>query len=333
MIGLSNHSSKTPYLYLNQLLEKIGSDPRLKIIALERQNDTQALYDELLRAPVPVEDPLPESETARMANVYPDSGFLREIVCSSPERAFTIRKIFPAVRSANRLRATTSAIRVVPIDGMRADRERLWPGVGKPITDRCGHRSAAQSTQYVESFNREQDTAKNFKERVLAVLGPNDKAIVVYHYGHMIRTFSSCAPGYMDSPDQWETRVTPTGWGAMLDREDPSFRLKSHLVVFDEGERMNPFVNFRVTEALRKKRPGEAWAFTTQDLDRQGLSLGSGVDVFGPSAQMLAVYSESLKSSEKLDQMIDSIVHIPNVEDENAIGPASQYYPVLCAYR
>lgn len=333
MIGIPNHSNKTPYLYLKQLLAKIGTDPHLKIIALERQIDTQPLYDELLRSQVPVDESSAEIETDRMAAVYPDRAFLRETVCSSPERAFTIRQFLPEVRRINRQRAASNAIRVVPVDGMRADRDRLWPGAGKPMTDHCGHRSAASSTQYVESFNREQDTLKNFKDQVLSQLGPSDKAIVVYHYGHMIRTFQSCAPGYVVSPNQWETRVVPTGWGAILDQENPSFRMKSHLVVFDEGERMNPYVNFRVTEELRKRRVGEAWAHMVPELRELGLTLGSGIDVFERSAQMLAVYTESLASNAELDQMIDSIVHIPNVENENAIGPAAQYYPVLCAYR
>lgn len=90
--------------------------------------------------------------------------------------------------------------------------EEDWPGINRPMIDgTCPSkllttRSGETLTIYGISSTREQATANNFKAQIWDKLGPNDKAIVIYHRAHLTDGLDVCQPK-MISENNWTANL------------------------------------------------------------------------------------------------------------------------------
>jgi hypothetical protein len=342
VLATSNHEEKTPYLLIQELLERVGEDPRLKLIAFEAEHDAEPLYEHLLGLEKTPAGAV-EAEQA-LLNFHSDSAMMREKVCS-PERAFILRDFTPVLREINARRAPKNRVRMVPLDGMSLFRHRLWPlgdgnghgGLGGEIRfteSACEYRNAPSKAYYVVSSNREEDIAARFVARVAGSLKLGEKAIVIYHYSHAIRGFSSCMLGFdPGNPEAWFARQASSSWGELVKKRYPRVGAQMKTVFLDSGAKMSPYVNLKVSERLEEVFPREAWAFDTKWLRESGYAPERGVDALSFSAYMKGVHPYGLQSEAALDEMLDAVIHLPKSYLSSPIGNAAMYYPKLCAYR
>jgi hypothetical protein len=183
------------------LLKRIGTDPDLKYIVLERAGDISEFYETLSLIDL--------SETLEKFT-FP-SGLAKMNSLCMGEWAYSIDKLFPDIRHINKRRDTSNPVLSVSIDGMDSFINESWPG-NFPIADTtCNASELRVGSYYVASTNREMDSAENFSNKVWMKLGPNDKAIVLYNRMHLINSFISCNP-FMVEIDKWKARLSSFSW-------------------------------------------------------------------------------------------------------------------------
>ena len=248
MIGHSTHDNSTPYQYLKGLLEQIGADSNLRELVFERYHDNEPFYESLSEI---------ELKDALIKAPFSTDQTLVRSLCGANEWAYVVVEIMPLVRKINAKRPAGSKLRVIPIDGMTAEMDLNWPGAGQNVEAKdCKYASTYHATHYALSANREQDTAKQFELKVWSGLKAGEKAIGVYHHGHLIQGLQGCM-SFMDDPEHWHSEFAPINWLSIFTKAHPEARSGIKLVMLDEKDYLYPNLQLKFTERQARRTRDE----------------------------------------------------------------------------
>jgi hypothetical protein len=303
-LGESNHRNHQIYLYILTLLQEVGLDPALKFIVVERDPSYKEAYEVASHQPI-------------------DSGFLEKYAPSEKEKAtmfggpafqgdrFFMSTMFPLIAQLNKQRTQDNPITVVPIDGNSGDEiEKLFPTAFPDVIRKLnihGHGDAHRLSWY-----RENATQNRFREQILKNLKEGEKAIVIYHLGHLLNGVQANYPHFNFEENIWETASShPSSWLSMAFSENMGLRDKTKIVSFDErdehfGQGWALNGTFVLTQRLIKECPNESFAFLTKPFE--GIPLEKGLSVFDPGTSFHTWFKGLLSSNSDLSQMTDAII-------------------------
>ena len=209
--------------------------------------------------------------------------------------AYFYLKLLPLLREINKKRSPDNPLVLVPIDGFL---HRKFP-------------------EYGGSLDREKGTQANFESIALPLLESGGKAIVFYHYIHLIQSFSGSLPQWNPVSQSVEpSPVGPINWLSLVFANHPEWRKQSKLVFFDEIEASwSPNGNFRILKDLSKKHPNQSFGFKTNSLDPSDL-IEKGCEIFcippkrGVNSMILQTESQAT-----LQDMTDALIWTSGLED------------------
>jgi hypothetical protein len=243
LIGFAHHYNHQHYIQLSKLLERIGSDKRLKYIVLERNHDISGFY-ELLS----VNDLDKSLDKFR----FKDISAQQRSLCFH-EWAYSIAKFMPVIRRINKNRSN-NPILVKSVDAVPSDIDaESWPGLGKPMADgTCSKHDTA--TIFSISATREERTARIFDTQIFKRLGPDEKVIVLYNQNHLIDEFQLCMP-HMINENEWIANISPFTWITRFYHKNPEARDKTGLVLIDESIKNGWISTFEFTKRQLRRNP------------------------------------------------------------------------------
>jgi hypothetical protein len=129
ILSNSTHETNATYIYLKDLLERVGNDPHLKLIGLERLNESDDLLMEGSINPISkILPPVPISNPSVRAQVCEEKNGIHR---GFGEWAYTFSNFLPFVYNLNRNRSDPLLVR--SFDGMTYDEINndinTWPSM------------------------------------------------------------------------------------------------------------------------------------------------------------------------------------------------------------
>lgn len=325
ILVLSNaaHDEGTVNHYLNLLLQKIGTDPHLRFIVLERFGNDDPFYQLVSTSPL---------SAALQTAVAPKIEDQLYSFCSTSgdpnsygEWAYTFARLIPSILSINARRAARPIL-IRSIDGINhRDVKGISIDKDSIVSGNCENEDAIPIR--VTSVNREYETFKNFENRILSELKPEDKIIVIYNYWHTIQGFEACLP--IQSADGiWTTKIQPLNWLSFLFKKYPELRKKTNIVVADEKNKTNPTGIFRQTNLL-SILTNKDFAYYT-DSDEPSKKSGSGKFVFQNESFVRTYQGGKLFGNPALNQIVDAVIWTREAKSKFKYGTATSYLPEIC---
>jgi hypothetical protein len=318
-LGESNHWNFQTFSYLSELIKDVGSDLNLKYVALERHHDLKQFYSHISR------NPFSDSIFSRY---FQDLEHFKQGVCSSDQWAYTVAEFAKLVERINRRRPSGNKLEIIPIDGIdsRFDQDEAY----YDLEVRPGDCALAEEGVYTTSAQREQDTARNFDNRVWQKLRPTDKAIVYYHSVHLISGFSGCGQFLSRDKSFWTTRRTPLSWLSIFKSMRPESESDIKSIFFDEKALIYaPSGATRLIQRHANSLSNRPFAVPLRPL-RPHMS-ERDVDVFlADSFFESHIRAAGGQSNASLADMFDAIVWSPRAHKETIYLDSDEYLPHHC---
>ncbi len=313
-IGTPNHTNFKIYKYLEALLDRAKNDHRLRYIVFERFGDNSAFYRSLS---------VNELENVLKEGHFPSDLHLRRSLCGD-EWAYAITNFFPYLRALNKQRPVP--ILAASLDGASSDQDLWWPNAGQYSPGNCIQQNP--SLYFSDSANREATTAKNFAS-FYDRLGLEDKVIIVYHHGHLLKGFRSCRL-FMETRGSlihWTSNLTDLSWLSLFLKEKPDVAGKMSIVLFDEkDEWFNKDGAFKASSLVSHRVPPRSGV-----IDLQNVALKeTGLQVFRESAFLNHYQEGQHKGDLRIDQLADYIVWNHDSADRYPLKESKYYLPNIC---
>lgn len=325
-IGFYHHYAHQHIDQLSSLLQKIGSDPNLKTIVLERSNDVSSFYELL--------------STKKLSTAIDYFGFSsqqaqEQTLCRGPgEWSYVIKNFFPELRKINQSRPN-NPILAKSVDGIQTFMvEEDWPGLNRPMIDgTCPSkllktRTGEALTIYGISSTREQTTANNFKAQVWDKLGPNDKAIVLYHRTHLTDGLVVCQPE-MISENNWAANLGNFSWYGRFLSDYPEVKKDVSLVFIDEKfDQKNEMITLSFTKR-QSERSSTDWAVSLRPF--KNIMNEIGFEMFTKESDIRRLYSNPYSSGSKtLPEIADGLIYNSEAHIRYQNLKSSDYLPEYC---
>ena len=318
LLGAANHRNVQHHLHLIQLLNDVGTDPKLKYLILEQSHDNADFYKEL--SATPIEDVLKThkflSEHARMLSL-----------CWSREWSYVYTHVFPVVQRINKLRPSNNQLVVLAIDGFSTS-----SGYGlhsdDPVTSKgCTFDSPELRNNMADVQNREIATAQNFNDSVWQTLKQGEKVIVLYHQNHLYKHFQSCR--IMRTPRGPISIIAPRTWYSVFLEAHPEANSVTRSILFDEKDEVHhPDGVLRFTRRQSERYPDQEWAIDVRGMEGIDLEKGQNGWIFGPAAYD----NEGMNHSDRyFYQISDGIVYSPRAQVDYHVGKVTDYLPKVCS--
>lgn len=322
-VGLSYHSNHQHIVQLTELIKRVGLDPNLKTIVLERAGDISGFYEMLSTT-----DLKTTLENFKFAS---NDAKIRSL-CAH-EWAFAISYFFPELRKINQLRPKDNPLLVRSVDGMRSTLAEMWPGPGKNLRD--GTCSAAKITGsgqtptfYGISGTREQTTAQNFSNRIWSNLGSNDKAIVLYHRGHIMDNLEACQPNQGIDENDWVANKGLLTWFGRFILLHPEARHQVSVVVVDEKESTRTEQGFNFTQRQSKRTLDTEWAINLAPF--VGVMNEIGIEMFTQKVDFRAYLNGAISGTKTLPEIVDGVISNPMAHIRYKTLKGYNYLPEQC---
>lgn len=322
-IGLSYHSNHQHIIQLTELIKRVGLDPNLKTIVLERAGDISGFYEMLSTTDL----------KTTLENFQFESNDAKIRSLCAPEWAFAISYLFPELRRINKLRPTDNPLLVKTIDGMRSTIPEMWPGSGKNLRDgTCSAVSITGSgptpTHYGISGTREQTTAQNFKSRIWSKLEPDDKAIVLYHRGHIMDNLEACQPNQGADENDWVANKGLLTWFGRFMLIHPEARQQVHVVVIDEKASVASEEGFNFTQRQSRRTPNIEWAITLAPFN--GVITEIGIEMFTKKVDFRFYLNGAISGTKTLPEIVDGLISNPLAHVLYRTSKGYKYLPDYC---
>jgi hypothetical protein len=291
VIGFSSHDGQAQYQMLDSLLRQVGQDPRLQRIVLERGGDAAPLLERSSTVPVPMDE---------VAHGFASPARAHMGLCLDGEFAYTWSDFLPHIRAVNATRPNGHKILVTTVDAV---------DFNKVVQN--GQFSLSAYIQFAEGEYREAGTSTNFYRRIWRTLRPSDKVIMLYHYSHVIKTFS-----VLIAPQH---RV-PSNWMSTFLRDHPEAESHIGIVLLDAGTHA-----FTFTERQAARYPNQTFAVALALF--RGVTTERDTAVFATSP--VVNFGDSLRSSSAFPAMFDGVIWIADATPW-ALSSAHAYLPKQC---
>lgn len=295
VLAFADHNYETQYQMLDSLLQSIGRDPRLKLILLERASEDAPMLQVASTTSLTIPDIINRFQGKDSITGLPSKRRASFSVCLDPEFAYTWSQFLPHIRALNAKRSAGNPIQVTTIDGVSA-------------ADVIAAQSPPDALAAMESPHRESTTAANFWRTLWPQLGPSSKVIMVYHVGHVIKTFT-----VVDDDGQ----LVPSNWMATLLRDHPEVESQIGIVLLDPINAASSVLRF--TQRQGARHPDTAFGVPLAPFQKILTQPDTATFVHvprGPGEQaegMLRAYGTDLKSSRSLPAMLNGVVGLPDV--------------------
>jgi hypothetical protein len=297
VLGFSHHRSETYFRVLHALLDKVGHDPRLKYVVLERWPGEAVVLEELSVNRFTESDLMkrfPDLPTPSIGAKYPTA---RYRLCIAGELAYPWAKLLPHVQALNARRPSSRKLLVTEIEGMPLG---IQP----------------------ESFEREFRTANNFWEGIGKRLTPSEKVIVVYNAGHVTKRVSRRI--WFRKNKYYEPSEPLAGnWLSMLLRQHPEAEAQLAVALLDYEGDNNPHGMLRFSQRQVARYPGQAWGVRLAPF--RGGAAERGREIFDPKADRTLVPD----TMATLPDVYDAVVWQPNAQQE-LFKTGVDYLPTAC---
>jgi hypothetical protein len=324
-LGTANHQLYRHFNHLRDLLTLIGDDPNLKYIVFERSHDISRFYEYLSTETL--------KESLRLFEFQSERTKINSL-CISPEWAFTIGDFSPWLRKLNKNLRPENPILIKSVDsisssiGPPTEDEPLIPiKDGTCKASSLGIRSgrARESALIMTGATREKETAKNFTHEIWKELKSNEKAIVIYHYAHLI-DFEGCMPE-LDEDGNWITNIVSTNWLRYFLNANSSARSSHSVIVMDEKDKAyNKNGVFKLTQRQFKRHP---YSFAIGLAPFKGFLNEVGLNVFEDKAWWTQRMSPP-SSARTLDQLVDGIIWNAEPYEDYMFKESHVYLPEVC---
>lgn len=218
LFGSSGHENTRVGQVTIDFLNKYGKSESLKKIFIEAPYDQKDLFAKLSIYDISEAELLPKL-----------SSLDGKLFCA-PFYAYLFKTFFPIVRSINKLRK--DKLIIIPIDSMSSSRESDWPFLDREKGTEKDCRYSGSKITFIDSHTREQITAKNFISEFQS-LKENQKGLVIYHSGHLIRNSTSCRFS-QDVSGNWFSSWGTTSWFEIAYNQSSKVRQASATILLDE---------------------------------------------------------------------------------------------------
>jgi hypothetical protein len=325
-IGFYHHYTHQHIDQLSSLLQKIGNDPNFKTIVLERSSDVSSFYELL--------------STKELSTAIDDFGFSsqqaqEQTLCRGPgEWSYVIKNFFPELRKINQ-RRSDNPILAKSVDGIQTHMvEEDWPGLNRPMIDgTCPSkllttRSGETLTIYGISSTREQTTANSFKSQIWDKLGPNDKAIVLYHRAHLTDGLEVCQPE-MISENNWTANLGNFSWYGRFLSDNPEVKKDVSLIFIDEKfDQKNEMITFDFTKR-QSERSATDWAISLRPF--KNVMNEIGFQMFTKESDIRRLFSNRYSSGSKtLPEIANGLIFNSEAHIRFQNLKSSDYLPEYC---
>lgn len=322
-IGFSYHSNHQHIIQLTELIKRVGLDPKLKTIVLERAGDISGFYEMLSTNDLKttLENYKFESDTAKIRSLC------------APEWSFAISYLFPELRKINQLRPKDNPLLVKSIDGISSTIAEMWPGRGRNLTD--GTCSAAEitgagltPTLYAVSGTREQTTAQNFSKRIWTKMQTDDKAIVLYHRGHIVDNFEACQPNMGADINNWIANKGLLTWFGRFGMIHPEARHQVSVILIDEKESIKTEHGFKFTQRQLKRTLDTEWAISLAPFI--GVINEMGIEMFTENLDFRRYLNGTISGTKALPEIADGLINNPMAHILYRTTRGNDYLPEYC---
>lgn len=330
VLGQSNHAHAKTYELLGKLLDRVGTDPRLKRIYIERDGDVAGFFEQLSVHSLPA---------ALKRFKFPEPAELSRTnnLCITQEYAYTVAEFFPKVQAINRKRPLGNKLLFTSsIDANVSNRDPFYPA-GYPyddylkkikLTRHCDAGDIKKAPPfYFASANHQEESGARFEKEILPRLKKNEKIIVLYHYAHVLKRFQACGLRMIDELE-WITAREPMNWISFFLRRVPDAEKRMRVVMLEEKDAyQNPEGALRLTQSQASRYPGEDFAYPLSPF-RSHLRV-RGLAAFMPNS-ILTFYKRN-RSMAILPDILDGVVWNHNSQSKYAYKKtAAQYLPGIC---
>ncbi len=318
-LGEPNHSQWRTLKYITDLLDVVGDDPKLKYVVIERFHTEAGFYEDL--SIVPLAESLAEHSEVAVSDPYKYS------FCMSRNWAHLIFYFMPKIRDINARRPPANKLIVTSVDELSSFADSAATSSKNYTPGNCElppHYSRAYAL--VQSIDRESGTAHRFFNNVWNRMGKDDKAIVFYHYGHLVKHIEGCMPHRIDE-DRWTSDWNSLSWFESFLKMAPDARGRTKTVAFDEDEENIPLGAFEFNRRQSKRYANQDFGVELEPFS--SVSVDKGLDNFTDETRFhrddFPYRSDSL-----LPEMFDALVWSPNSSSDFKLSDPSTYLPSHC---
>lgn len=322
VLGAANHCNSKIYVDLKELLKKVGTDPHLKYIVIERAHDAAAFYRDLSLHPL---------HEVWKQNHFDSSSSRKNALCASPEWAYTVQNVMPFIQKLNRKRPPGNKLLVTAIDGISSNIPIDWPKYRGPYSSqRCDLSDQHDAFLYATSGSRENDSEDLFQKNIWQNLKPGEKAIVVYHGMHLIRSVTTCT-SFLRGQDSWSTDLAKLTWFSQFLDGNPD--ATSRIVLFDELDQCgfnHGGAQLKFSTRQSSRHPDLDFGIELKPFT--GIESEKGLAAFEPGAFIQTYHDGKSTSSASLPEMADAVIWSHDAMDNYAIYPktSEQILPGYC---
>ncbi len=326
-LGETNHSQFRIFEHLISFLKKVGMDPRLKYIVLERSEDFAGFYEDL--------------SVRSLEDVIKKNHFLNQTsqnsaICNSfSANPYLVSRFFPILRSVNQQRDQKLHLPPILVTSVDVSYSQILTAPRHSVdTVKEGDCKLPLGVpaRIEESQDREMITAQGFKSRVWDHLDEKSKVIVVYHIGHLIQGFEACLPKLKEQ-SYWETSKSSLNWLSRFFSSFPTARERTRIVAFDEKEfygSQAPEGMFQLSHRQANRQSGESFAIELAPFAY--LPLEKGKDVFLKASVMRHYQGGTIQGDGALSSMMDGLIWSADAHEKFVLKSADMYLPGLCRH-
>jgi hypothetical protein len=222
-----DHGSLATLVHLLRFLKSVGTDSKLKFIALEMPSELRPVIEELSVRP------MEDSEFLQRVGA-----FWGELVEGKPpEFHFIYREILPELRRINSQRGDDPLL-AIPIDSIEESHFSIQ------LNNR--------TEDFRTSISRETKTADNFLKYVWARF-KDRKGIILYQQAHILRNL--LATGYvLNGANVQKASNMPLGWIDYAINKSAALGERYKVILFDRVSKWNPEGVFAENQKLKNKK-------------------------------------------------------------------------------
>jgi len=321
-IGNPNHYNHGTYERIIKLIKNIGLKENLRYLVLERHFDHAPFYQAL--ATLPLDLAIDEIPFATRSSA-------RNTLCASPEWSYSIQNFFPEIQKINVSRSMKERLIVTSIDGLASDQGIDLDHSIQTLPRDCSF-AKAQGV-LVKSANREMGTARNFLS-FLKSMKPGQKAIVMYHWGHLLRGFKSCMP--VKRGETWFSEIQPLTWIDRVMEKYPELSKKAAFAFIDEECSLGGGIvtlppSFKLVQDILPSIRNQSVAIDLNKVNRSQWN-EKGLDIFTANSLFKSYLEGQHASANQIQDLADLLLwnHDGPKESLNLVDP-SAYLPNQCS--
>jgi hypothetical protein len=318
-LGETNHSQFRVYEHLINLLKSVGMDPKLRFIVLERSQDFDRFYEELS---------LRHQNEVLKKGLFASAMEQESAICKSfPANPYLVVRFFPILRKINE-RRQDAGLKPVLVKAIDIPYSLFYSA--PPYSVQPGNCKLPLSVpaRIEESQDRESLVADNFKFMIWNQL-EGQKAIVLYHIGHLIQGFDACLPKI--KVDHWETSLAPMNWLNLYFKNNPKHRTRFQIIAMDEREARGsqaPEGLFQFSKRQSDRIPSESFGVALKSFGP--LQWEASREVFMKASVMRHYQGGMIRSPLDLSRMIDGLVWSADADEYFVLKRPNEYLPDLC---